>query len=135
MAVKCVLKEAHRRNFHALKQSEGESITHYMARLQSQAQLYARCGEETSYVNDMVACQLIAGMRNAEHQAKLLAEATTPRSLQEKFDRLVSMETTELSTNHLNRTYTVPLNAHATKPGYQKGKVIGTPSTTIKPPC
>ena len=46
----------------------------------------------------MVAGQMMAGLANTEHQTKILAEATTLVMLQQKFDRLVSLEMTDHST-------------------------------------
>ena len=52
----------------------------------------------------MVAGQLIAGLINCDHQSKVLAEAATLTTLQAKFDRLVSLETTDQATKRLNMT-------------------------------
>ena len=46
----------------------------------------------------MVAGQLVAGLLNTEHQGKILAEANILTILEQKFHRLVSLETTDKAT-------------------------------------
>lgn len=106
VAVKGLHKEVHRMNFSKLKQGDGESITHYVARLKSQASLcgfFVACGchEKVSYAEEMVAQQLIAGLRDQEHQGRVLSEATTLTTLQLKVERLQSLEATDESTMKL----------------------------------
>ena len=43
----------------------------------------------------MVVAQMVAGLANIDHQTKILAEAATLTTLQQKFDRLVSLEMTD----------------------------------------
>ena len=43
----------------------------------------------------MVAQQLVAGLRNKEHQSKVLDEAASLAKLQQKIARLISLETAE----------------------------------------
>ena len=47
---------------------------------------------------------MVAGLTNTDHQTKILAEATTLVTLQQKFNRLVSLEMTDHSTPHFNST-------------------------------
>ena len=106
VAVQGSHKEVHRQRFQALKQDEGQLVTSYLAKLKSQAKLCdfnvtcsnPHCLRSVSYSTNMVAGQLIAGLYNADHQAKVLAEAASLTTLQAKFDRLVSLETTDLAT-------------------------------------
>jgi len=93
----------HRQNFQQIKQSEGEPLTHYVARLRSQATLCdfhitcsrQGCGSLESYTKDMIATQMISGVLNKEHQSKVLANATTCKTFQEKYDMLIGLETTD----------------------------------------
>ena len=112
VAVEGSHKEVHRQRFQALKQEEGQRITSFLAKLKSQAQLCdfnvtcpnQQCLRSVSYSTNMVAGQLISGLHNTDHQAKVLAEAATLTTLSQKFDRLVSLETTDLATKRLNMT-------------------------------
>lgn len=124
VAVKGLHKEVHRVNFGKITQSDGESITHFVARLNAQAALCSftitcSCEAKVSFAEDMVAQQLVAGLRDQEHQAKVLSEATTLTTLQSKITRLQSLETTEESATKLH----IPGRASAGKSGYkQAGK-------------
>ena len=60
------------------------------------------CTTSVSYAEDMIAGQMIAGLTNVDHQAKILAEAMTLTTLKDKYDRLASLETTDQSTSHLH---------------------------------
>ena len=60
------------------------------------------CGWQVDYSNDMVAMQMIAGLANMEHQSRILVEAISLTTLEQKFNRLVSLETTDKSTPHLH---------------------------------
>ena len=60
------------------------------------------CTGEVSYADDMIAGQLIAALANVEHQGKALEEASSLKTLKEKFDKLVSLETTDQATSHLH---------------------------------
>ena len=114
VAVQGSHKEVHRQKFQALAQEEGEAITNYLAKLQAQAQLCdfqvdcTGCNRPVSYTTNMVSGQLIAGLHNPDHQAKVLAEATTLNTLQLKFDKLVSLETTDQATRRLNMVVNPP---------------------------
>ena len=110
VAVSTLHKEVHRQVFKDIVQIEGESYTQYMARLRSKAQLCefsastkCVCGNDVSvnYADDAIAAQLIAGVTNTTHQSKVLAEASTRKSLKDKFDLLLSLEATDKSTSQL----------------------------------
>ena len=145
VAVKGVHKEVHRQKFHTLHQSPGESITRYLARLRAQAALCefritcpnSTCASQVSYVDDMISGQMIAGLANMEHQSKILAEAAMLDSLQKKFDRLVSLETTDQSTSHLQTPITTPKlsgpsESAAQRSQYQQQKQPKKPSLAGK---
>ena len=124
VAVKGVHKEVHRMNFSKIRQGDGENITHYVARLKSQASLCSfvikcRCEESVSYAEEMVAQQLVAGLRNHDHQAKILSEATFLTSLKLKVDRLQSLEATDESAIKLHAPI-VQTNASAAKSSYKQ---------------
>ena len=107
VAVKGLHTEVHRQNFHSMWQKEGESITHFLAWLRAQAKFCKftvtcpnemNCGHQVNYSGDR---QMIAGLVNMEHQNRVLAEAATLTTLEQKFQRLVSLETTDMSTPYL----------------------------------
>ena len=117
VAVKGMHIEVHRQTFHAMKQSEGESITHFLARLRAQANFCnfivqcsnaTICTQKVSYAEDMISGQMIAGLVNTEHQGKVLAQVATLTTLQQKFDLLVSLETTDQSRSKLKVPPTTP---------------------------
>jgi hypothetical protein len=101
-------------NFGKLIQSEGESITHFVARLRSQAALCefsvtasVPCDDEVAYnvrvsfSDEMISQQLIAGLFNHDHQSKILSEAASLQTLREKIDRLQALETTQESASRM----------------------------------
>ena len=47
---------------------------------------------------------MIARLANLEHQSKVLAEAATLTTLEQNFNRLVSLETTDKTTPFLHNT-------------------------------
>ena len=59
------------------------------------------CGRQILYAEDMISGQLIAGLINNNHHFRLLAEALILTTLKVKFGKLVSLETTDKSTNNL----------------------------------
>ena len=117
VTVKGLHKEVHRQQFHAMRQLEGESVTHFLSRLRGKAKFCQfqvscpnsnQCGQLVSYSDDMVAGQLIAGLANSEHQSRVLAEAATHTNLDQKFSRLICLESTEKATPHF-RDNTQPI--------------------------
>jgi hypothetical protein len=122
VAVKGVHKEVHRMNFGKMSQSTGESITHFVARLRSQSLLCefsvnCPCNTKVSFAEEMVSQRLVAGLRNQEHQSRVLGEAVTLPKLQQKIDRLISLETTEEATSSLGGN---PTTAAAAKSAHKK---------------
>lgn len=128
VAVKGTHKEVHRMNFTKLTQMEGETITHFVARLKSQAalcQFNIACADhnppiQISFADEMVTQQLIAGLGNQQHQSRVLAEAGTLTTLAAKIDRLQCLESTEESTTrmrdpqagHISKSDFARLSAH-----------------------
>ena len=115
VAVVVVHKEVHRQNFGKMEQEEGESITHYVARLKTQAMLCEFTVPnpdrlpQVSFPDSMIATQMISGLRNKEHQSSVLRDAVTLSSFKSTFDRLLTLETTDKSTPHLgNRSNACP---------------------------
>ena len=112
VAVKGTHKEVHRLSFSKLIQMEGETITQFVARLKSQAtlcQFSIMCKDQEppiklSYADEMVAQQLTIGLRNSNHQSKILSEASTLTTLADKIDRLQCLESTEDSTTQMRST-------------------------------
>ena len=109
IAVKQIHHEVHQMKFHMMSQQDGEPISRFVARLKSQAFLCkfsvdCACTPKTSvsYADQMVAQRLVAGLRNVDHQRKILAEASTLTSLDAKIKRLQLLETTEESAGILH---------------------------------
>ncbi len=116
VAVRGLHKEVHRLNFSKLHQKDGESITHYVARLKAQATLCSftvqcSCQQSVCYAEDMVSQQLVTGLQKQDHQSKVLSEATTLTSLDRKVARLQSLESTEDTASRLQAP--VEETAHA----------------------
>ena len=118
IAVKGVHKEVHRAAFQGMHQQQGEMYQAYAARLKAKADLgqYSikaqRCGDDLCscsghgrqlyYRDEMVGTQLVAGAYNKEHQAKLLSESASMLTLQDKLDRLCTLEKSESSSATLS---------------------------------
>ena len=103
VAVKSVHPEVYRQQFFRLKQSDGETITHYISRLKSQAMLCdfnQGCGCNASYSENMVTSQLIAGLYNQSHQSRILSEVGNLKTLQQLVDRLLTLKSTAQATSH-----------------------------------
>lgn len=115
VAVKQVHHEVHQMNFHAMVQQENEPILHYASRLKAQAflckfEVKCECDPATTvcYADQMVAQRLVAGLSNMDHQRKILAEASTLVTLDDKIERLQLFETTDKSAGILHRTPSSP---------------------------
>ena len=140
IAVKGLHKEVHRMNFSKLKQSDGESVTHYVARLKSQASLCmfnvkCSCDQNVSYAEEMVSQQLVTGLRDHEHQSKALSEATTLTTLQLKVERLQGLEATDESATKLHIP-AAPTTSAAAKSAYKRASETSrkTPMDPTKTP-
>ena len=59
-------------------------------------------GAYISYQDDMVATQLVAGLYNTEHQAKVLFESSDLQDLDKKFKRLLVLEKSDASLSTLS---------------------------------
>ena len=80
-----------------MKQNEGETASKYVGRLKIKASLCdfkikCSCDRSVSYASDMVSQQLVSGLSNPEHQAKVIAEAKTLTSLEKKVEKVMSFE-------------------------------------------
>ena len=119
IAVKGAHMEVHRNNFVQLKQKQGETINSYLGRLKASARLCefkqaapescsnndCNCpnhGVRVSYEDDQVSTQLVAGLYNTDHQARILSETTSLKTLDQKLQRLVSLEKSETAMSSLN---------------------------------
>ena len=98
---------------------EGETITHFLAQLKAQAQLCEfsipciTCTYNVSDVTDMVSGQLVAGVANTDYQGKVPADAAILTSLQLKFDKLISLESTHRPCPHKKANIN-KVNVHTT---------------------
>ena len=95
--------------FSKMMQLDGEPIMQFVARLKAQAalcQFSVCCSNHSptplfiSYINDMVAQQLIAGLRNNDYQSKILSESASLPTLASKVDRLRCLEASQESLVH-----------------------------------
>ncbi len=119
VAVKVTHKEVHRVEFAKMTQNEGEKATHYVARLNAKAflckfELKCACDTVVSYAEERVSERLLAGMRNQEHQRKILSEAAALVTLEQKIARLQVLESTEESATILSNQIP-PSAAHAAR--------------------
>ena len=131
VAVKSVHKEVHRMAFNTMCQEPGQSITNFVAKLKAKAflcQFNVVCTGHApqlhiSFSEEMVSQRLIAGLRNQEHQRRILAEAPDLPTLAEKIARLQVLETTEESVSLLhNKPPPPPSQASAARSAYKKKK-------------
>ena len=112
VVVRRLHKEVHQQKFHLMRQKKGELIMHFLVRLWTLAKfcefitfLYEPdCGRQINYSSDMVARQMVTGLTNTELQSKISAEVTTFTTLQQKFDRLISLEMTDQLIPHFCNT-------------------------------
>ena len=136
VAVKGKAKEVHRMMFGKLNQSVGESITHFVAKLKSQAMMCSftvecTCKLKVTFLDEMIKQQLVAGLRNVDHQAKILSEAQTLNTLDAIINRLVGLETTEEASSSLGNTQTT--QTAATKSKYKTQQKIPGKEKAAKP--
>ena len=104
--------------FHNTRQHEGEGLVHFLAKLRSQARFCeftvqspsVSCQHVINYSKDLVTGQLITRLANKEQQSKILAEANTLATEEQKFYRLITLETTGTLTPHLKSS----LSSHLT---------------------
>ena len=94
IAVKGLHQEVYRVND---EQEDCENVTHFVARLKAQAALCSftvscSCNENVSFAEEMVTKQLVAGLRDQEHQSKVLAKASSLATLYLKVEGLQSLE-------------------------------------------
>ena len=130
VAVKTVHKEVHRQVFNSMVQDHGESATKFAGRLKAQAflcqyEIPCKCCTPAvmqNYAEEQVAQRLVAGLRNQEHQRKLLSEAATLTTLEEKIKRLQILEMTEESASTLHVSPATSSEAAAAKSQYKSSK-------------
>lgn len=83
-----------------MRQKERELITHFPC----QQDFVITCsnesgyGQQVNYFRDIVTGQIVAGLVNIE--SRILVEAATLTTLEQKFKRLVSLKTTDRVTCH-----------------------------------
>ena len=110
VAVKTVHREVYRQQFFSMRQSENESITRFISRLNSQAMLcdFAKqcdCGANTcttSYSEDVIMSQTITGLYSSSHQTKILSDMNNIKTLRDLTARLLTLESTSHATDHFN---------------------------------
>ena len=116
VAVQALHTAVHRRQFHELRQHEGEDITQFVARLRSKAAMcefhvlaHRPNADSTepgplSYEDDVLQTQLVVGLYNSHHQNEILASADRFPSFDSKFRALQAMQSAENSERKLQAT-------------------------------
>ena len=113
VAVKVVHPEVYRQQFFSLRQSDCETVTSFVSRLKAQAMLCdfksnGNCNTpncSSSYADDMIRSQLIAGIRNPTHQNKVLTEIATLKTLEQLTTRLLALEATERASSQFRSPF------------------------------
>ena len=83
----------------------------------------------------MIAGQLVAGILNTEHQGKILAEANILTTLEQKFYRLVSLETTNKATPHLRNNLVPPTTFGSVRSEQKQSQDESTPRISRDGTC
>ena len=130
VAVKTVHPEVYRQQFISMRQSDSESITHFISRLKSQAMLCnfsRRCDCENenceiSYSENMIMSQVIAGLLSSSHRTKILSEMASIKTLTQMTDRLLTLEATVQATEHFKPSPIPQSDVGAIKSEYQRNK-------------
>jgi hypothetical protein len=133
VAVKTIHEDVHRWNYHQMSQQTDEPISNYVGRLKAQAGLCkfnveCRCGNKVSYADEVISQNLVSGLANAEHQSRIISEATTHTDLKSKIDRLISLETTDDATSKMG-PMAAPSRFGAMRSQYAKSKKMTTQAT------
>ncbi len=126
VAVKVDHKEVHRLNFSRINQTDGELASKYVGRLKVKASLCdftveCSCGKTVSYAGEMVSQQLVSGLANPEHQAKVMADAKELPTLEKKIEKIMSLEAAEEAADKIRQPSKA---APARSSAYKKGKNI-----------
>ena len=150
VAVRGLHTAVHRSQFHALRQAQGEDITHFVSRLRSKAALcdfsviahrpHAASTEPgpISYEEDVLQTQMVVGLYNPEHQSQILSPADRYPTFAQKFQALLAMQAAEDSEKQLQTEASatgrqaVPDIAAAHRSAYQqqqRHKSVHPPST------
>ena len=117
----------HRLEFHQITQSQGETMTQYIARIKAKADLCqfkstCACDTVVSYKDDMVATQAINGLTNPQFQTRIIEEAEKCNSLKELHERLMAFEATNRSSGILQNARTPSSSANAASSEHQRKK-------------
>ena len=120
VAVRGLHTAVHRSQFHALRQAQGEDITHFVSRLRSKAALCdfsvtAHRPHEAStepgpisYEEDVLQTQMVVGLYNPEHQSQILSAADRYPTFTQKFQALLAMQAAEDSEKQLQTDASAP---------------------------
>ena len=113
VAVRGLHTAVHRRQFHSMRQGEGEDLAQFVARLKAKAALcdfkviaHRPLPDSTepgplSYEDDALQTQLVVGLYNVDQQNKILAEADKCPDFDRTYQRLQAMQTAENSERSL----------------------------------
>lgn len=130
VAVKTIHPEVYRQQFISMRQSDNETITHFISRLKSQAMLcnFSRkcdCDNqncEISYSENMIMSQVIAGLLSSTHRTKILNEMSSIETLTQMTDRLITLEATAQANEHFKPSLPAPSDVSGVKSDYQRNK-------------
>ncbi|XP_057299519.1 uncharacterized protein LOC130630139 [Hydractinia symbiolongicarpus] len=130
VAVKTIHPEVYRQQFISMRQSDSETITHFISRLKSQAMLcnFSRkcdCDDqncEISYSENMIMSQVIAGLLSSSHRTKILSEMTSIETLTQMTDHLLTLEATAQATEHFKPSLPAQSDVSGVKSDYQRNK-------------
>ncbi|XP_057298990.1 uncharacterized protein LOC130629697 [Hydractinia symbiolongicarpus] len=130
VAVKTIYPEVYRQQFISMRQSDSETITHFISRLKSQAMLcnFSRkcdCDDqncEISYSENMIMSQIIAGLLSSSHRTKILSEMTSIETLTQMTDHLLTLEATAQATEHFKPSLPAQSDVSGVKSDYQRYK-------------
>ena len=130
IAVKIIHKEVYRMAFNCMTQDQGETVTKWVARLKAKAilcQFEVPCtcctpAKSISYAEEEISQRLIAGLRNQEHTQKILSEAETLVTLDQKEKRLQVLEATDETAYSLQQHQHTTSDAAAGKSAYKLKK-------------
>ena len=93
------------------------------------------CLHVINYSEDIVAGQIITRLANRECQSKILAEANTLTTVEQKFHRLISLETTDTLTLHLRSSSSFHLTFSSLRSKQKCFQGEDTPKIPQNKPC
>ena len=118
----------HRKEFYSIRQSPGESVKLFVARLKAKAEhcdFKVKCGsadcdnQSNSYVESMIADQMTVGLHDKDIQEELLARDKELKTFTDRFNLVESYEKGKLAKSQLDFDTS---QANAAKSQYRKSR-------------